>query len=186
MSELRGRPFQPGNTFGRGRPKGSRNKTTKKMKELLEKYSESIFQKCMSMALKGDRVALKLCVERVFPAKPDGYIQMPLPRTQTVQDLAESSQKVIQAIARGNITPADGEAISRILGDQRRLIECVEWEARIEALEQSGKKRGNHEQEFHSPPGKTGIQPNGPIVTFWVSRHKERLSREPTHRVRLI
>jgi len=141
MSELRGRPFQPGNTFGRGRPKGSRNQTTKKMKELLEKYSESILQKCMSMALKGDRVALKLCVERLFPARPDGYIQMPLPRTQTLQDVADGNQLVLQAIARGRITPADGEALSRILEDRRRVLESVEWEARIEALEQSGKKR---------------------------------------------
>ena len=134
--------------YGRGKclidigtegPNGSRNKTTKKMKELLEKYSESILQKCMSMALKGDRVALKLCVERLFPARPDGYIQMPLPRTQTMQDLAESSQRVIQAITRGNITPADGEALSRILDDRRRVIESVEWEARIAALEQNGK-----------------------------------------------
>jgi hypothetical protein len=140
MSEPRGLPFQPGNTYGRGRPKGSRNKTTKKMKELLEKYSESILQKCMSMALKGDRVALKLCVERLFPARPDGYIQMPLPRTQTMQDVADGNQLVLQAIARGRITPAEGEALSRILEDRRRLIESVEWEARIAALEQNGKE----------------------------------------------
>jgi hypothetical protein len=87
-------------------------------------------------------VALKLCVERMFPARRDGYIQMPLPRTQTMQDLAESNQKVIQAIARGYITPADGEALSRILEDRRRMIEGVEWEARIAELEQSGKQQG--------------------------------------------
>jgi hypothetical protein len=143
MSQVRGRPFQPGNTFGLGRPKGSRNKTTKKMNEMLEKYSEPIFQKCMSMAMKGDRVALKLCVERLFPARRDGYVQMPpLPRTQTMQDLAEGNQRVLQAVARGQITPGDGEAISRILEERRRVIESVEWEARIAALEQNAKRGG--------------------------------------------
>ena len=143
MSEVRGRPFQPGNTFGRGRPKGSKNKTTKKMKELLEKFSESILQKCMSMALKEDRMALKLCMERLYPARRDGYVQMPPPRTNTVQEIAASNGKVVQAIARGDITPTEGESISRILEEQRRMIESANWEARIKALEEASQsKRG--------------------------------------------
>jgi hypothetical protein len=47
MSQLRGRPFQA-NTFGQGRPKGSRNKTTKKMQELLLKNGELLIQKSIS------------------------------------------------------------------------------------------------------------------------------------------
>jgi hypothetical protein len=78
MNQLRGRPFQPGNTFGRGRPKRSRNKTTQKMQELFEKYSEVIVQKCISMALKEDPVALRLCMERLHPARRDGYVHIPL------------------------------------------------------------------------------------------------------------
>jgi uncharacterized protein DUF5681 len=143
MSQVRGRPFQAGNRFGRGRPKGSKNKITKKMQELLEKYSESILQKCMSMALKGDRMAMKLCIERLFPARRDGFVQMPLPRTHTVEQLAASSERVLQAIARGQITPAEGEAISRILEDRRRVIESTELESRLEALEANRSSGGD-------------------------------------------
>jgi hypothetical protein len=143
MSQVPGRPFQPGNTFGRGRPKGSKNKTTKKMKELLEKFSEGILQKCMAMALKGDRMAMKLCMERLFPARRDGYVQMPLPRTNTVPEIAASNGKVVQAIARGQITPTEGESISRILEEQRRMVESADWEARLKALEEASQSKRN-------------------------------------------
>ena len=134
---MRGRPFQPGNTFGRGRPKGSRNKTTRKAQELLDKYYEPIFQKLISMAIKGDPVALRLCVERLFPARRDGYVQIPLSGSQTLADVAASSAKVLQGVSRGQITPMEGEIISGILEDRRRLIETGELAARIEKLEES-------------------------------------------------
>jgi|HubBroStandDraft_6_1064221.scaffolds.fasta_scaffold160113_2 hypothetical protein len=137
MSQLRGRPFQPGNTFGRGRPKGSRNKTTRKMHEMLDRYLEPITQKLISMALKGDPGALRLCVERLFPAQRDGYVQIPLPRINGIADIQAAQGKVMQAIAGGQITPMQGEILSGILEDRRRSIETVEMEARIEKLEQS-------------------------------------------------
>lgn len=138
---MRGRPFQPGNTFGRGRPKGSRNKTTRKAQELLDKYYEPIFQKLISMAIKGDPVALRLCVERLFPARRDGYVQIPLSGTQTLVDVAASSAKVLQGVSRGQITPMEGEIISGILEDRRRLIETGELAARIEKLEESAAEK---------------------------------------------
>jgi hypothetical protein len=59
-----------------------------------------------------------------------------------MQDLATGSDLVLQAIARGRITPADGETISRILEERRRVIQSVEWESRIAAVEQNTKQGG--------------------------------------------
>jgi hypothetical protein len=36
MKKTPGRPFKPGNTFGRGRPQGSRNKATIALQEMLD------------------------------------------------------------------------------------------------------------------------------------------------------
>ena len=41
----RGRPFEPGNHFGRGRPKGSRNKRSLVANELLIEHGEAIVRK---------------------------------------------------------------------------------------------------------------------------------------------
>jgi len=55
----RGRPFQPGNHFGRGRPKGSRNKRSSFAKQLLDSYSQPVIQKSLAMALQGDGQLLR-------------------------------------------------------------------------------------------------------------------------------
>jgi hypothetical protein len=173
MSELRGRPFQPGNTFGRGRPKGSRNKTTRKMQEMLDKYCEPITQKWISMAIKGDPVALRLCVERLFPARRDGYVQFSLAGTKTLADVAASSAKVLHGVSRGELTPMEGEIISGILEDRRRSLESVELEARLERLEQSvadqdekeelNEKRSDPALEAVGDSARTGIDRPGSV-----------------------
>jgi hypothetical protein len=55
MSEVRGRPFQPGNSFGRGRPAGSRNKATIALQAMLEQHGEHILKKPSSWPYKGRR-----------------------------------------------------------------------------------------------------------------------------------
>lgn len=67
---MRGRPFQPGNTFGRGRPRGSRNKTSI-LEEILLDSGPEIIQTLADLAKKGDPTALKLSVPRLIaPLKP--------------------------------------------------------------------------------------------------------------------
>jgi hypothetical protein len=48
----RGRPFEPGNKFGRGRPKGSRNKRTAEAQALFDEYKDPHHQE---MHLQGAR-----------------------------------------------------------------------------------------------------------------------------------
>jgi len=50
----RGRPFEPGNKLGRGRPRGSRNKTTLVAGELLHSYALALMRKAIALALQGD------------------------------------------------------------------------------------------------------------------------------------
>ena len=65
MNKTRGQPFESGNQFGRGRPKGSRNRP-KTGDELLDKFEPHLMSECIRRALKeGDRTALRLCVERI-------------------------------------------------------------------------------------------------------------------------
>jgi len=50
MNKPRGKPFPPGNAFGRGRPKGSRNKTTPAAQNLLEQHYEALMAKQLKAA----------------------------------------------------------------------------------------------------------------------------------------
>ena len=62
------RTFGSGNT---GRPKGARNKKTLAVENLLEGQAEALTQTATSKALKGDSVALKLCIDRIAFAPKD-------------------------------------------------------------------------------------------------------------------
>jgi hypothetical protein len=137
MSKPRGRPFQPGNTLGRGRPPGSRNKAKAPGQHLLDQYSEPVTRKCISMALQGDPRALRICMERISPARQDACIQLSLPSIRTAQDVEKAAEKVTQAIRRGKITPLEGGKIMSILESRSRILENVQFESRLEKLEEN-------------------------------------------------
>jgi hypothetical protein len=56
--------FRPGNP---GRPRGARNRTTLACLALLEGKGAALTRKAVELALTGDTVALKLCLERLLP-----------------------------------------------------------------------------------------------------------------------
>jgi hypothetical protein len=135
MSEPRGRPFEPGNTQGRGRPKGSRNKAQSPAQELVEQYEIHVAKKCIQMASQGDVRAIKILMDRSFPPRRDACIRMSLPPIRTVQDVAKAAGKVTRSIGRGVITPSEGEKMMNTLEAQTRIIAKSDWEARVDELE---------------------------------------------------
>ena len=54
-----------------GRPAGSRNSATLACETLLEGQAEALTQKAVELALAGDPVALKICIDRIFPPRKD-------------------------------------------------------------------------------------------------------------------
>jgi hypothetical protein len=78
------------------------------------------------MALQGDPRALRICMERISPARQDACIQLSLPSIRTAQDVEKAAEKVTQAIRRGKITPLEGGKIMSILESRSRILEgCV-------------------------------------------------------------
>jgi hypothetical protein len=127
--------FQPCNRFGRGRPKGSRNKATIAFQEMLDGHGESITRRCAMLALKGDPTALRLCMERLIPPRKEHPVIFKLPAVTTSAEVAAALGAVLQGVARGQLTPAEGQMIAVILEGRRKAIQTEEYEARIRALE---------------------------------------------------
>jgi hypothetical protein len=86
---MRGKPFEVGNTFGKGRPRGSRNKRTA-LVELMKDHGEAIIKQCQVLALKGDRTALRLCMERLIPPCEAANSRFRLPPMKTMADLKKA------------------------------------------------------------------------------------------------
>jgi hypothetical protein len=135
MRNARGKPFLVRNTQGRGRPKGSPNKTTAIWQGLVGQYGEAVQRKCLALALQGDPTALRLCMERMVAPVRNPPVHLRLPSVDTQADIAKAMNAVLQAAARGQITPEQAETLSHVVETRRRVLETLELEARIKEAE---------------------------------------------------
>ena len=133
--QTRGSPFKPGNKHGKGRLHGSRNKTTIAIEALLDGEAEALTRKAVDLALEGDMAALRLCLERICPPRKSRFIAIELPRVETAKDITAAHAVVIEAMARGDITPDEASSVAGVLDARRKSLETTEIEKRIEALE---------------------------------------------------
>jgi|HubBroStandDraft_4_1064222.scaffolds.fasta_scaffold832612_1 hypothetical protein len=131
-SKTRGKPFQPGNP---GRPKGARHKTTLAIETLLDGEAESLTRKAIEMAKGGDITALRLCLDRIAPARKDRTIAFELPPVSTVADIVIASGALLLAVAEGDLTPSEAGELSKLLDGHRLAMTTAELEARIAKLE---------------------------------------------------
>jgi hypothetical protein len=135
QNDMRGRPFPPGNKYGRGRPRGSGNKVARVCQDTLDRYAEPLTKKCLYLALQGNPTAMRLCMERLTPARRQRTLQFKLPPVKTIADVAAASESVVNGVAHGRLTPAEGQAFSAMLEGRRRVIETEDQDQRIRALE---------------------------------------------------
>jgi hypothetical protein len=136
MIKPRGRPFEPGNKYGRGRPKGSRNRP-KTGDELLDKFEPHLMSECIRRALKeGDRTALRLCVERINPTRRGVPLLFKLPTIRSARDAERAAEKVAQALQRGECTPPEAIEVMRFLQAHAQLLQDLQMEIRLERLEE--------------------------------------------------
>lgn len=124
--------FAAGNA---GKPKGARHKTSLAIEVLLEGQGEALTQKAVDMALEGDTTALRLCLERIAPARKDAPVSFDLPPIKSAAQASEAAQAVLQAVSNGEVTPLEGATVMGLVEQYRRCLETTELEGRIAALE---------------------------------------------------
>ena len=146
-----GRPFEPGNKFGRGRPPGSRNKVANAAQEaaqaVLDSHAEPLMKKGVLLALQGNPVLLRLYAQLLTPARRERILKFRLPAIKTLTHLAVASEKVVRGVTRGQLTPSEGQAFMGMLDDRRRMVESEELDSRVRALEAGSKEGHNKDQD---------------------------------------
>lgn len=124
--------FAAGNS---GRPAGARNKATMAALELMNGEAEALSRKAVELALAGDTVALRLCLERVAPPRKDIPVRFDMPAMTCAKDAAAAAGAVLRAVSAGDLTPSEGAQVMSLIDSYRRTLEITELEARIGALE---------------------------------------------------
>ena len=124
--------FSAGNS---GRPKGSRNKATIAIESLLKGQAEALTQTAVTVALEGDSVALRLCMERIAPAPKDQPISFSLPKMNNALDASEAAGSVLTAVSDRALKPIEATRVMGPINSYSRTLELTEIEQQLQALE---------------------------------------------------
>jgi hypothetical protein len=132
----RGKPFEPGNTIGAaGRPKGSRNKTSIACEALLEGEATAIVRKAIALAKAGDVGMIRALLGYILP-KRERHVVLELPTIETASDALLVSRMIVESVASGKLSAAEGGVLSKAVETYVKLVEVVDLETRLESLEQ--------------------------------------------------
>ncbi len=124
----------------KGKPKGARNRSTLAAEVLLEGSLEGICRKIEEEALAGNMLAAKMVLERFLPVRKERAIRIDMPQLKTCDDILSAIGCIITAVGRGEISPGEGESLSRTLDVFATALENQHFEARLQALEASTKQ----------------------------------------------
>lgn len=115
-NKQRGRPFTKGQSGNpKGRPKGARNKTTLAAQMLLEGEAEALTRKVIDMALEGDMIAIKLCMERILPPAKDRPITFNIPEVKGMKDADGAFHALLATLAKGEIIPLEAHNVTKFI-----------------------------------------------------------------------
>ncbi|WP_035881628.1 DUF5681 domain-containing protein [Cupriavidus metallidurans] len=124
-----------------GRPKGTSDRRNS-LRELLQPHAADLVKKAVELALAGDTTALRICVDRIIPAVKAK--DAPISLSGLSGSLADQGRTVLDALAAGELTPDEANAVMGVISAQARIIEVDELEKRIAALE--GRNDGSESQ----------------------------------------
>ena len=137
----RGRPFEKGNTAGRGRPEGSRNRATLLLDQLADAEAEAIQKQVIEAAKGGDLKAAELILARIWPPRRGRPVRLDLPPVRTAAEVSDGMAAVVDAMAAGAVTPEEAATVSGVLEARRKALETEELASRIERLARGMKSR---------------------------------------------
>src|SRR5262249_56794230 len=103
-----------------GRPRGARNQTTILLQKLLEDDGEALARKAIDLAKGGDLAALRMCMDRLMPARKHEPVAFELPRLDTAADTVAAAATIVAAVAAGEPAPADAADIPQRVDIQVR------------------------------------------------------------------
>src|SRR5438874_12972315 len=107
----RGRPFEPANKLGRGRPKGSPNKKTVQAQKLLEANSTAIMALAINKS-REDAPMLRMLASRIMPRQRDLPVKIGRLAMNTLDDLDRASEVTLNKATSGTIARSEALEIS--------------------------------------------------------------------------
>ena len=93
-------------------------------------------RKAVEMALAGDSTALRMCLDRILPPRPERPVNFKLPRLQAPGDAAEAMAALAGAVAAAEITPGEAAELAKLVEAFVRALEASEFDQRLRNIEE--------------------------------------------------
>ena len=137
-----------------GRPRGSVNRSTRAAIQLLDGEAEALTRKAIELALAGDPIALRLCLDRIVGVRRGRPVELvgelAVPPIANVRDLAAAMSSVAAAATQGAITPDEAVALGQMVESFTRILDAAHverkryWRGRLWWGSLTKKERGSH------------------------------------------
>ena len=102
----------------------------------MEDHADAVLRKLIEQAEAGEPHAQKLYLERIFPARKDRPVHLPLGPVKTLADLAANLSTITQATGEGRLTPQEGETLTAMLTAQSQVLALQELHESVAPMAQ--------------------------------------------------
>ena len=127
--KVRGRPFQPGNP---GRPRGSKNRTTLLVEQLIGDEAAKLTNKLVELALAGN-------VLTGF-RRNEAAVDFLLPAIKDVKDVVPAMAAITTAVNDGSLTAEEAAQLGHLLKGYVEAVSTHDIATRLERLKSKKEK----------------------------------------------
>jgi hypothetical protein len=153
--------FAPGNRGGPGRPRSAISRSAVALDAMGADVGKKIVQVMVDRALDGDMRAADLLLSRIWPARRGRPVEIDAMPLKALPDYVAAATDVANAVMRGEMTPHEGQALSRVLDTQIRSIDATDVELRLREVDEAVARN----KEKDSDPF-TGLYPTDSTTVF--------------------
>ena len=133
----RGKPFRKGVSGNpAGKKPGTKHRVTMLAQSLIDDEAETIIRKLINLAKKGDRLALRLVIERLVPVRRERVLSLELPKVESAENLPKLTASLLESVGNGELTPGEGAALASLISAHGKNLELCELARRVVALEE--------------------------------------------------
>jgi hypothetical protein len=128
--------FAQGNPGGPGRPRKVVKAAADALDERAAEAAPELFDKALERVREGSDTALRMLLDRIWPAGRSRPMEIGAPQINHLRDLLAAMAGVTNAMFAGDATAQEGAAAAKVLRAHLEAIQTIDIDERLRELEE--------------------------------------------------